>query len=473
MQVGKDFTTGSIPKHLLSFAIPMLVGNLVSIGYGFINLFWVGNLLGKGAIGAVGSSLAIIFILTGIVSGITTAVSILISRYCGAKDHLKIKQVVSTAFYLTLAADLVLTVSGFILGDHLLHLLNTSPDVFHYASGFLKITFIQFFFLFLSFLFMAILKGAGDTVTPLIFSIIGIGLNMILDPLLIIGIGPFPKLGLNGAAVASLTATIIAFTIGSIYFYRHCDWRIFGFDHVSFDKQALRAIFQISFPSIMQQFLISGSAIVVTSFVNSFGTSASDAYGAVGKIDSFAIMVAMSIGAAIAALAGQNIGAGNYRRVKQIFGWGVMMTAFFTILISTLIFLCWKLIATAMGLAQNPAAFQICGTYIGIVTPSYILLALLFVSNAIIEATGNTIVTALFTLVSLWIIRVPLAYYLSHTQLGLAGIWIAISVSFGIDLLFSLVYYFSGRWAHKHKGFIWRMKRGQSYLPFFQENGKI
>lgn len=145
--------------------------------------------------------------------------------------------------------------------------------------------------------------------TPLIFMAIGVGINAIFDPLLIIGIGPFPKMGLNGAAVASLIAQGIAFILAVIYLNRKNHLVAIDPRKFIFDKHLTFLLFKIGFPSIIQQSLVSIGSAFITTFVNAFGAAAIAAFGAAGRIDSIAFMPAMSLSMAASALTGQNLGA--------------------------------------------------------------------------------------------------------------------------------------------------------------------
>ncbi|MCX7921912.1 MAG: MATE family efflux transporter [Clostridia bacterium] len=443
---GRDLTVGSVPKHLLKFSIPMLLGNLIQIGHSFINAIWVGQILGSDAVGATGASFPIIFILIGLASGVTMATTILVSQYFGAKDFKMVEKVVNNSFAISLILGSTLTIAGIFSSDFLLRLMDTPPEIFGIASSYLKISIAGFILMYMGFLIMSILRGIGDTMTPLLFMAIGIGINAVLDPLLIIGLGPIPSLGLNGAAYASLIAQIIATAIGIIYLNKKDYLISFNPRNLRLDKNIVFLLLKIGLPSTVQQSLVSIGSAFITTFVNSFGHAATAAFSAVGRVDSVAFMPAMSLSMAVAALTGQNLGAGKPERVKEIFKWGVVMTSAITLLISLLAVVLPHTILTIFGLGKYKDVMDIGVTYLRIVGASYILFAIMFISNGIINGAGHTITTMLFSLTSLWIIRVPLASILSHTQLGLIGIWIAIDASYAVVVSISLLYYFSGRW---------------------------
>jgi len=445
-EFGRDFSKGSIRRHLLAFSIPMLLGNLIQIGYSIINTIWVGHLVGENAVGAVGISFPILFILIGFAMGITMATTILVSQYYGARDYEMVEKVVNNSFSLPLIVGVVLTFVCILSRNFLLGLMKTPPENFAMASSYLKIMLLSFILTYMGFLISSILRGIGDTVTPLIFMSVGVGLNAMLDPFLIGGFGPFPRLGLNGAAYATLISQTTALGIGFAYLNRKNHLVAFHPRKLIFDKHLTFLVFKIGVPSIIQQSLVSIGAMFVTSFVNSFGSAATNAFGAVGRVDMIAFMPAMSMSMAVAALTGQNLGAGKPQRVKEIFESGVVMTSSITIFISLIVVFLSKLILTMFGLGDDAKVMDIGMTYLRIVGSSYLFFAVMFISNGVINGAGHTMITMTFSLLSLWLVRVPVSWWLSKTSLGITGIWIAIALSFVATMIVSLTYYFSGRW---------------------------
>jgi putative MATE family efflux protein len=449
---GTDLTTGSIPRHLLTFSIPMLIVNLLNTGYGIINAIWLGNTIGENAVGAAAVSFPILLILIGLASGATMATTVLVSQYYGANDYVQVKNVINNSVTVALTLSLILTIGAVWSSEALLRWMNTPKVIYEMALSYLKIQLFGFILIYLSFLIMSILRGIGDTKTPLGFFAIGVGINAVLDPLLILGIGPFPKLGLNGAAFASVIAQFIALILGLIYLNRQDHLVAISPRNLRMEKKYIWQILKIGFPSMLEQSLVSIGGVFVTAFVNSFGAAAIAAYGATSRIDSLASMPAIAIGMAVTTLTGQNIGAGKPERVKEIFKWGLLMAAAISVVISLLAvsipeFLIWIFIKDL-----NVVAIGV--IYLRIVGSSYILFALLFVAISVINGAGHTISTMIISLIGLWVIRVPLAAYLCRTSLEIIGIWIAIVVSFAVVAGVSYFYYRLGRWkkaVHKFK----------------------
>jgi putative MATE family efflux protein len=442
---GRDLTVGSIPKHLLNFSIPMLVGNMLQSGYSIINMIWVGNIVGEGGLGATAVSFPIMFILIGIAAGVSMATAVLVAQYYGAKNYDRMRLVIDNSLCMQLALSIVLIAGGIGCSNFLLRLMDTPTEIFAMASSYLKISLSGVLFLYLTFTISSILRGIGDTVTPLMFMGVGVVLNAILDPFMIMGIWPFPKMGLNGAALASVISQAISLGIGLTYLNRKNHLIAINLRKIRFDKHITWLIAKIGFPSTVQQCLVSVGSAFVTKYVNFFGPSAIAAFGAAGRIDMVATMPALAIGMAATALTGQNLGARKPERVKEIFKWALLLGTALSGFVAIFAFSFPKLILS-MFIHHDPV-LEIGVEYLRIVAPCYFLFALMFVSSGVVNGAGQTMIPMIMTLVSLWAIRVPLAWFLSqHTRLHEKGIWLAMAAGFMVTAAINFLYYLSGRW---------------------------
>jgi MATE family, multidrug efflux pump len=443
---GIDLTTGSIPRHLLSFSLPMLAGNLIQIGHNLINTIWVGHLVGENAVGAVGVSFPVLFILVGFSMGMSMATTILVSQYYGAKDLSRLNQVVKNSFSLALILSAVLSVLAVLSADSILRLMQTPPENFSMASSYLKVVLGGFSLYFLSFIMIAVLRGMGDTRTPLIFMAVAIGLNAVLDPFFIGGFGPFPHFGLKGAAWATVVSQAVGLSTGIVYLNRKNHPGAFHPKKLLLNRRMTVMLFKIGLPSIVQQLLISTGALLIATMVNTFGAAATNAFGAVIRVEMFAMMPAISISMAVAALTGQNLGAGKPHRIKAVFRWGLVLISSITLLISLIAVFLSGQILTLFGLGKDARVMEIGINYLHIVGACYLIFTIGFVSNGVINGAGHTLITMLFSLLSLWVFRIPLSWTLSRTELGITGIWVGIALSFFGFSSASLSYYLTGKW---------------------------
>jgi putative MATE family efflux protein len=444
--LGIDRTTGSIPRHLLSFSLPMLAGNLIQIGQNLINTIWVGHLVGENAVGAIGVSFPVLFILVGFSIGMSMATTILVSQYYGAKDLPQLNQVIHNSYSLALILSVGLSVVAVASADPILRLMQTPPENFSMASAYLKVVLGGFPLYFVAFIMIAVLRGMGDTLTPLFFMAVAIGLNAVLDPFFIGGFGPFPHFGLKGAAWATVVSQAIGLATGIIYLNRKKHPGAFHPKKLLLSKNMTFNLFRIGLPSIVQQILISTGALLIATLVNTFGAAATNAFGAVTRVEMIAIMPAVSISMAVAALTGQNLGAGKPHRVKAVFRWGIVLISSITLIISLIAVFLSGQILTLFGLGNNAQVMEIGTRYFRIVGTCYVIFTIGFVSNGVINGAGHTLRTMMFSLLSLWVFRIPLAWSLSRTSLGITGLWVGIALSFFGFSAISLGYYLTGRW---------------------------
>jgi putative MATE family efflux protein len=378
--------------------------------------------------------------------GLTMATTILVAQYYGAKEYTMVEKVVNNSFSLSLILGALLTIGGIVLGDSVLRLMNAPPENFAMASSYLKISFCSTILMFMMFAITSILRGIGDTVTPMVFMAVGIGLNIVLDPFFIGGFGPFPHHGLDGAAYATLISQFTALCISLVYLNRKDHLVAFRPGKLAIDRHITLLIFKIGLPSIVQQSLVSMAHIFVLSLVNSFGAAATNALGAVARVDMFAFMPAMSVSMSVSALTGQNLGARKPERVKDVFKWGVAMSSLMTISISLVAVILSGHILRMFGLGDDARVMEIGKAYLRIVGPTYVLVGIMFVAGGVINGSGHTMATMVFSVLAFWAVRVPCAWFLSKTGLGITGIWVSVGVSFAVGMMMSLGYYYSGRW---------------------------
>ena len=441
---GRDLTSGSVPRHLIHLAVPMLLANLLGTSYNLVDAIWIGRYVGKEAIGAVAVSFPVMFIFIGVAVGATVATTVLVSQFYGARNQAMLSKTIGTSFCITLILGVISAAGGIIAAERILAVLGTPDTVVPLAESYLKITLLSLPVMFMHFLISSVLRGMGDTKTPVYFMFIGVTLNAILDPLMIIGIGPFPKMGLDGAAWASLICPIIGLVLLVGYLRRKGGALTTGVKFFSIDAGIAKLIAKIGFPSMIQQTSISFGIAAVTSIVNSFGAAAIAGFGAGGRIDAVAFLPAQSIGLAVSTLSGQNIGAGRYDRIPLIFKWGVIMTCCITVSFAIIFLSIPEILMTPF--TTDPEVIEVGKGYLRIAAPAISFFAVMFVSNGVINGAGHTFTTLIFTLIAVWGIRIPFATFLSRTDLGVKGVWVSYVIGFSFTMCISLLWYRSGRW---------------------------
>ncbi|MBP7632712.1 MATE family efflux transporter [Candidatus Ozemobacteraceae bacterium] len=441
---GVDLTNGSIWKHLIAFSMPMLAGSLLQTSYNIINAVWVGKYLGNEALAAVTVCFPPLFLMMAMANGLGMAASVMAAQAYGAKDDAGVGVIVDTGVALTVALSVVCLVAGHEGAEPLLRLMGTAPDVLPLAVPYLRLLSFTVPVMFGLFLLTALLRGVGDSKTPLWFQTGSVVATIVLDPVLIFGLAGAPRMGLNGTAVATLATQIGALIALGLYLRARRHIAMPGRGLLTPNIAVGWRLLKIGVPSMIQQGLVSFGMVVLVSLVNGFGRDVTAAFGAGMRIDQLAFMPAMSIGTAVSSIAGQNIGARLFDRVDQAFRAGVAMCLVSGGLAALIAFFLPDLVMRAF--LSDQASIDIGCEYLRITSIGYLLFSVMFVSNGVINGAGDTMATTFFSLLGLWIIRLPLALALSQAWHHQSGIWWAVVVSFGVAMSVSVLYYRSGRW---------------------------
>lgn len=438
----KDLTQGSESKAIVLFAVPMLVGSLFQQTYTIFDSIIVGRLLGDEALAAVGASFPIIFTLISFVIGIATAGTIIISQYYGAKDFDKVRAAIDTIFVFTFIASIIITIVGMSFGRKVFEITKLPADVLPQATIYLR-TFLAGTILLFGFnAISAVLRGIGDSKTPLYFQIFAAVLNIVLDIVFI----KYFHMGIRGAALATVFAHGITFFGAALYLNKTHKLVRVKLLTLNFDPEIFRHSVRIGLPSGFQQTFVALGMLALYRIVNNFGTQVVAAYSVAGRIDGLAMVPSMILGQALSSFVGQNLGAGKIERVKR----GLLATMVLSIVISlsvTLVVILFK--RQLMGLFTNTeSVIEVGSQYLVVVSSCYIIFSVMFALNGVMRGAGDTLIPMFITLFSLWIIRVPFAAALSK-NMGEIGIWLAVPLAWSVGTIFSYIYYRSGNWKKK------------------------
>jgi len=437
-----DLTRGTEWKVIFRFAIPLLIGNILQQLYNITDSIIVGQFLGKEALAAVSASYFIYYFIISLVIGIGSGTSVVVSQYFGAKQFGRVQQAFSTFFIFMLVAGIILSIGGIIFAESIFRFTNTPVEVIPQAVNYFKI-YIGGTFLFVTFnSVISILRGIGESTRPMIFILISTLLNVALDLIFIIGFG----WGIEGAA----RATVIAQGIGMCIALRYVD-RIHPLLSIKkkdliFNFSLFREELKIGLPTSIQQCAISLGLIALLGIVNSFGADTLTAYGAAGKIDTIITQAMLTLSGALAAFCGQNFGAGKFERAKK--GLRITMTANTVICIIAFVAVYFFGDDMMMAFISDRTVIAIGQEYLQIIGAFFIVHGTLNIYNGALRGAGDTMFTMLTSIISLWIIRIPLAYWLSNI-LGRQGIWWGIAISCAIGLVITFIYYQTGRWKSK------------------------
>ncbi len=437
-----DMTKGSEFRLIILFSIPMLFGNIFQQFYNVFDSIIVGQAIGKGALAAVGASFPVLFLLIALIMGISMGTTVLISQYYGAKDMEKVKLTIETSYIFIFVMSLIMTFLGLSSSGYVLRLMNTPPDVFDNAKLFLDVMFAGLIFLFGYNSISAVLRGLGDSKTPLYLLIASTIINIILELLFVIVF----RFGIFGAAVATVIAQGVSF-IGGIYYLKKANPILVPkLREIRFDREIFRLSVNIGLPSGMQQMLVAAGMMALTRLVNNHGTDAIAAFTAAGRIDAFAMMPAMNMSMAVSTFAGQNIGAGLTDRVWKGLRATLLIATAISVIISIIVIFAGDHLISMF--TSDQGVITIGRSYLTIVGAFYIIFTIMFIFNGALRGAGDTLIPMFVTLIALWLVRIPASAFLSW-RIGTDGIWWGVPIGWLVGATLSTMYYATGRWKKK------------------------
>lgn len=445
-----DLTKGSIKKNIIIFAWPVFLQYMLQVTYNIIDTIWVGR-LGKDAIASISISFSIIFVLLSVIIGFAISATIMIAQYRGAKQPQLIDKTATNLFVVVGFIVLVISAAGVLFTKPILRLLATPPDIEAMSASYLRIILGGMIFMFLFNSASAVLRGLGDSKTPMKIMFVSTVLNIVLDPLFIFGIWIFPKMNVSGAAVATIISQSLAAIIIFWYIKRNKHKLNITFRHFTIDFNILKKIFTLGIPMAIQQLGVSVGGLVLIGIVNKFGSTVIAAFGIGQKLNTLIIMPSIAISMAVTSIVGQNIGAHKFKRVYETardswiisFAVSIFITTILVILIKPLLHL------FIPNIRDFALVLPYAESYVYTMALAYPLFGPLFTNLGILRGAGDTIATMIIVLIVQLLIRVPLALLLIKTAAGIHGVWIAMAISIYIGTALSFLYFFFGKWLKK------------------------
>lgn len=440
-------TTGSIPRTLFTFSLPILMGNVLQSINGSVNAVWVGNFLGPAALSATANANTVMFLLLGAVFGITMASTILIAQHMGARRPDEAKRVVGTSATFFVGLAVLISAMGTLWCRTILGWMGTPADAIELAVAYMRVMFLALPPSYAFFFVMAALRGAGDSKTPFYFLVMSVVLDIVLNPLLIFGWGPVPALGIAGSA----TATLIAQTSSLLALFRHIYRRgnplvLHGNElHLlRLDTAILRTLVVKGIPMGLQMIVLSSSMVMLFAVVNQFGSATAAAFAAAIQLWNYVQMPALALSAAVSSMAAQNIGAQLWERVRQIARTGVVFNMLMTGL-PVLLLYALNPYALRLFLPAGSPSLVIAVHLNQIILWSFLMFGVSMVLSGVVRAAGAVVPPLLILFVSLWVVRVPLSFWAAQ-RYGPDGIWWSFALSAFMAMGLTAAYYLQGRW---------------------------
>lgn len=435
-----SMTEGSPVRCMVTFAVPMILGNLFQQFYNLADSMIVGKLVGNDALAAVGVSTAITMLFVMVAIGTGIGCSVVISQLFGAEKHKEMKTAISTALLAIMVFSLMLSIVGRGLSRTILKAMNTPADIFDGAEIYMNIYFYGFFFLFLYNAFSAVFNALGDSKKPLYFLLFSSVFNIGLDLLFV---GKF-KWGIAGAAWATLIAQAISAVL-SFGVLCHKLGQIRCGVYQRFDKEVLLNMTRVAIPTIVQQSMVSVGMLLIQSVVNRFGPVFIAGYTAACKIDGMAIVPMVNAGNAVSTFVAQNMGAGKPKRAKEGYRIGLVMAMGIGLFIGVMMYFFGDAcVAAFMDAAKDGASIAVGTQYIGIVSMFYFVMGAMTTTNSVLRGAGDMGWFMSVTLVNLFL-RVALTFLLADVTSGMIISW-ANPIGWAVGLLIGFSRYKQGGW---------------------------
>ncbi len=442
----RDWTEGSIVRNLWSLSWPMMVSSCLMTLGPTIDMIWIGR-LGSSAMAAVGVSGMAVMVANSVVMGVFTGLRARVARYAGAGNIEGANHVTQQAFILGGVLSGLIAVIGGFFSEQILVLLGVEADVIELGAAYMRIQFIGMFTMSLMRIAEASMQASGDSVTPMKISILFRLLHLGIAPALIFGLWIFPELGVRGAAWTSVITQGMGSCVG-IWFLVNGRTRMkLTFRNFSIDPGTIWRLVKIGIPASIAGMERSFANLILVKFISSFGTVAVAAHSLMQRIDGFTNMPATGFGVGAGVLVGQNLGAGKPDRAEKC-GW--IATGLFTAIMTVVSILTWFLAPDIVRIFNSePGLVEIGSVFLRIQIVGYMVFGFVIVLSTALNGAGDTLIPMLVTLLTMWCIQVPAAYFLSRTGIGAAGVRWGIELGLVFRGGIYAVYFKKGRWKRK------------------------
>ena len=433
---------GSIGKGLLSFAVPIFLGNLFQQLYNTADTLIVGNFIGKEALAAVSSSGNLIFMLVGFLSGMAMGAGVLISKYYGAGDREKLQNAIHTDLAFGLAAGLLMTVVGVLLTPYILRWMGTPDNVLPQSIAYFRTYFYGSAALFLYNISTGILQAVGDSRHPLYYLITSSLINVALD-LLFVGVF---RWGVASAAAATAISQAVSALLCLRRLLRTDEVYRVELRRIRLDWSMLALIVRFGLPSGVQNSVIGFANVMVQTNINAFGDSAMAGCGSYSKIEGFAFLPVTCFSMALATFVGQNLGARHHDRVKQGARFGVACSMLTAELIGVVIWLAAPFFIGLFNSDPGVVAFGV--RQARIISPFYCLLALNHCMAGILRGAGKATVPMIIMMAIWCVVRVSYITIAVGIWENIMVVFTAYPLTWSISAVLFLIYYFKADWLH-------------------------
>ncbi|WP_455959483.1 MATE family efflux transporter [Anaerotignum lactatifermentans] len=431
-----QITEGVIWKQLLFFFFPILLGTLFQQLYNTADTVVVGRFVGTQALAAVGGSTGqIVNLIVNFFVGLASGATVIIARYYGARDRIKLNNALHTAIALSIVGGIVTGIAGILLTPSLLKMMNTPADVIEGSTMYLRIYFAGIIFVFVYNIGSGILRAVGDSKRPLYFLIVCCFLNIFLDILFVV----YLKLGVKGAAFATVISQAVSALLVILSLTKSVDIYRLRANKIRFYKSLLIAIITIGLPAGLQSVMYGISNIIIQTSLNSLGTETVAAHTAFAKIDAIYWMISGAFSVSIITFIGQNYGARKFDRMKKSIKVCLLMDLIASLLLTTVMLLAGPYLLRLFTSDQE--VIEIGMQIIHIIAPSYALFIFIEILSSSLRGMGNVVVPMLMTCGGVCVLRILWIFIFVRTHLSVTTILMSYPISWGFTAVLFIIYF--------------------------------
>ena len=440
----KDMTKGNEFRLLVSFSVPMLIGNLFQQVYNMVDSIVVGKYVGADALAAVGATGSLNFLFISLCIGLTGGIGVVISQHFGAGDDVNVRRTIFNSIYLIVTTGLIMSFLGIFLARPVLVWLRTPSNILDDATSYMRIVSAGILAIAAYNCISSVLRALGDSKTPLIFLIFASIVNVFLDLLLVIRF----DLGVRGVAYATIIAQVISAAGSFIYAVRTNPYFLVKRDEMRFDRDISVKCCRIGLPLAMQSSLIAISCVALQSVVNTFGSMVVAAFTATSRIEQLVQQPFNSLGMALSTFTGQNMGAGKLDRVKRAFARSVAIVAIFSLLMLLIFHTFGNGIMRVF--VSEPDVISFGTAALKITSCFYFALGIIYVVRGLLNGAGDSVYSMINGGVEV-MGRIIFSNTLTLIpSVGKWGVWLATALTWLITGIASLIRYRQGKWMRIH-----------------------
>lgn len=434
--IDKDMTDGNIYRHLITFSLPLLVGNLFQMMYNMVDTLVVGQFVSDAAFAAVGTLSSVTNLMIGFFLGLATGTGVVISRYFGSRNIEKVKDSVSTAIIMTGVLAVVFTVGGLLLITPLVKILDMPANVEAEARTYLTIWTLGISGLMIYNMGAGIMRAVGDSRRPFIMLIVCAVLNTLLDLVFVLGFG----MGVEGVALATIIAQAVSALMVVVLLLRVDSAVKIDVHRFKFSSSILSSIVRIGLPTALRMALISFSNIFVQSYINAFGEAGMGGWSAYIKIDMVVLLPMQSLSLATTTFVGQNLGKGDKKRAEQGANSAFLLSLASTVALIIPIISFPSVFVSIFN--TNPAIIEYGSLFLRLLTPFYVFWCVNQIYSGALQGAGNSLVPMIIMLSSFVAFRQAYLFIVS-TYISNSPVAISICYPAGwvIAAVATIIYY--------------------------------